>query len=147
MPFDAFQLFRVRCIELGGSHGHVLAHQLFAVELEFGIDLSEILYRLAGNHARDVNHMEEDGCPLHMTQKFEPKACPFMCVLDKTWDVGDDKALPTFRFHHAQDRRKRGEGIVRDLGLGSRNTRYERGLTCIREAHEAYICKELEFEE
>ena len=72
-----------------------------------------------------------------------------MRAFDQTGHIGDHERLLVRLLahrHHAQIRLERGERVVRNLGLGSRNPRNQRRLSGIRIPDQPHIGQQFQFQ-
>jgi hypothetical protein len=78
----------------------------------------KVLDRIARRFLRDIQEVNEEACPLHMSKKGQSKTGSFRGTFDQSWDVCDDKGSVIFSVYHTQIGNKRGEGIICDLRSG-----------------------------
>ena len=81
-----------------------------------------------------------------MAEELHSQAMTFGGALDQPWDVGDDKSPVIGELHDAQPRFQCCEWVIGDFRPGRRNAGDERRLPGVREANQANIRKQLEFQ-
>ena len=74
-----------------------------------------------------------------MFQKFIAHAHALMSARNQSGNVGNDKIFIVCILHDAQMRRKRGEGVIGNLGFGCGNTGDKGRFARIGETDNAYI--------
>ena len=96
--------------------------------------------------------MRHQARPLDMPQESCAKSRAFVRALDQSGQVGDDERPADVPAGHvvgrddAQVRFERGERVVGNLGMRRRDARDQRGLPGVREAHQADVGQQLEFQ-
>ena len=120
--------------------------QVGCIAAELIVDDAVILERIAALiAARNVDHVQDQGRALDMTQELMAQALALGRALDETRDVGNDIGILAGT-HHAEIGHERGERVVGDLGASGAHAGDERGLTDTRETHEGRIGHELHLE-
>src|SRR5579872_7303267 len=99
--------------------------------------------------------MDEQPRAFHVAQKPDAEARALVRAFDQSWQIRHDEGAAQFAsflsrsavcIHHAKIRFERGERIVGDFRARRGNHRDERGLACVRKAHQAGVCEQFEFE-
>ena len=67
-------------------------------------------------------------------------------LIDQPWHIGHDELRRLVQAHDTERRFERGEGIVRDLGLGRGHHRDQRRLSDVRKPDEGDVGQQLELE-
>ena len=94
----------------------------------------------------DVDEVHEYLGALDVSQESIAESVTFVRPLDQARDVGDDEATVVAQADDTQVGREGGEGIVRDLGAGRRDSRDQRGFSRIGKADQADVSEQLELE-
>ena len=81
-----------------------------------------------------------------MAQELDAESVALVRAFDDAGDIGDDEAAVVVHFHDAQIRFERGEGIIGDLGSSGGDDRDERAFAGVREADQANVGKQFQFE-
>ena len=93
---------------------------------------------LAGELGGEVEHVHQQACALHVGEELVAEAGAVARALDQPRNVGHDQ-LALVGFEHSQHRLQRRERIGGDLRRRARETRQQRGLTRVGQAHEADV--------
>ena len=143
--FEAFEvLLRARQIHLVGGDdlrplGQIaVGHQLIA-------DVLEILDRVAPLAARDIHHMHQQACALHMAQEADAQPHAVARALHQTGDIRHDEIRAVLAAD-AQIRGQRGEMIIRNLRARRRHDGEYRALADVRVADKADVRDALELQ-
>lgn len=92
------------------------------------------------------NHEQQHRIALDMAQEAGAESAALVRPLDDAGNVGHDERFMVADLHDAQIGFERGEGIVGDLGFGSGNSREQRTLARIGEAHQSHVGQHFQFE-
>ena len=90
--------------------------------------------------------MQKQAAAVHMAQKVVPQANAVGRAFDEARDVGSHKAGFRPYAHHTQHRRKSGEMVVGDFGLGRADGRNDGALAHVRKAHQAHVRNQLQLQ-
>ena len=116
------------------------------VSRKLGVDLLDVLHRVAPLRARDVHDVQNQAAAVNMAQEFVSQPRALGCALNQPGDVGDDKALALAGLHHAEVGRQGGEMVVGDLRLCRADAREDRGFADVGETDKPDIRQHLEFQ-
>src|SRR5215207_2015184 len=94
-----------------------------------------------------VQDDRQEPCPRHVPQETVAQAPALARTRDETGDVRDHEGFPVASLVHDPElRRQRGEGVVAHPRTGGAQCRQQRGLAGIRQAHQAHVRENLQFQ-
>jgi hypothetical protein len=103
-------------------HGLVSSNFMEPVTLPYQLAaakaLVEVCDRIAARLARHIDEMNQDLGSFDVAQELIAEAMTFVGAFDQAGHVGHHKAAIAAQRDHAEIRRQRGEGIIRNLRLG-----------------------------
>ena len=117
-----------------------------AVTGQFGIDLLDVIDRIAALAARRIDQMQQQAAAVDMAQKVMTEAGALARALDDARDVRHDEVLLLAHGNHAQIGDKGREVVVCDLGTRRRNHAQQRRLADVRKADQTDVREQLELE-
>jgi len=88
------------------------------VRRELLVDDAEVVQGIAPRLRIEVEHVEEEPCPLGVPEELVTEAPALRRARDEAGQVGDHKRALVVHADDAERRRERRERVVRDPGLG-----------------------------
>ena len=94
--------FRIDGIRLVGRNDLRNLEQRHAVLPKFPVNGFHVLYRIPAFGTGCVHHMDQQPCPLDMTQEIVPKSDAFRGTIDQARNIRHDESLTLPQVYHAQ---------------------------------------------
>ena len=110
------------------------------------VDVPDVLNGVASLKAGDVHHVKQQAAAIHVPQEVVPQPRALGGTVNRTGNVGNDKALPAVHPHHARIGRQRGEMVVRDFGACRADAGEQGGLAHAGVADQSDICDQLQLQ-
>src|SRR5919204_3331542 len=95
---------------------------------------------------RGIQHVNQQPCSLHVSEKLQAQAGSRMRAFDQTGKVGHDEVDTVLQLDDAEHGFERREGVVCDLRLGGARYRQQRRLARVRQSDQADIGDQLQLQ-